>query len=483
MRNKFQLFILFALLFTATVAISQEAQKSMLPDTPVGKAFGKFLQAFETGEYEKYIKENFSDEFFQVYTLVDHLEFFRQMSVMHGGFSVHEHSIEKTSEFELVVVVKSKKRDAWRRIEFGISPEPPHKVIGLGIDMAEPPDGSSKPEQKMTEQEILAFVDKELEKMVAEDTFSGAVLIAKNSKPIFKKAVGMASKEFGVPNQTDTKFNIGSINKSFTQMAIAQLLEQGKIHLDDKLGTYRPDFPKEIAEKVTVRHLLTMQSGMSAYWNDEWQAKWATIKTVDDLIEIIKKIPLDFEPGTRSQYSNSGYVVLGAIIEKTTGQNYYDYVREHIFEPAGMENTDSYELDQIVPNLARGYTQNRSQHPFNGNKLQNNLFLHSVKGAPAGGGYSTLDDLNIYVEALKSNKLASERYTNLVLGLFQNVDNPDRRPQGFGIAGGAPVGINAVIEADFASGYTIIVLSNYDPPVAEEFGGKVIRLLRNRKSS
>ena len=173
-----------------------------------------------------------------------------------------------------------------------------------------------------------------------------------------------------------------------------------------------------------------------------------------------------------------------AIIEKVTGQTYYDYVRENIFKPAGMSNTDSFELDQIVPNLAIGYTANRSNQPYNNNKWQNNLLLHSVKGAPAGGGYSTLDDLVNYIEALKQNKLASAKYTNMVMGMFRNVDNPDR-PPAIAVAGGAPVGINAFVGATIAdaSGYTVIVLSNYDPPTAQTFGMKIFGMLRNQPSS
>ena len=136
-----------------------------------------------------------------------------------------------------------------------------------------------------------------------------------------------------------------------------------------------------------------------------------------------------------------------------------------------------------MPNLARGYTRNRSKTPYNGNTLQNNLFLHSIKGAPAGGGYSTLEDLNRFVEALSKNKLAGQKYTNMVLGGFRSGDQPVRRSEGLGIAGGAPVGINAIVEADFATGYTVIVLSNYDPPAAETWGIKIMRLLRNQKSS
>jgi len=477
MLKKIALFVIMALLPSFTI-FAQEGKQVQLPDTPAGQQVQKFLHALDSGEYETYIKENFSEQFLKDYPMTEHLGFFRQMSMMHGGFRIH--SIEKSTEDEFVFIGKSKKMDAWRRLLFEIESEPPYRVSGLGIEMAAPPEGMDRIEKKLTEKEILEFAESELQKMAESDDFSGAVLIAKNGKALFRKAYGMASKRFNIPNNIETRFNIGSINKSFTGMAIAQLLEKGKIHLDDKLDKYLPDFPKEIAAKVTIRHLLTMRSGMGSYWNDEWETKWAKIKTVEALIEIIRKIPLDFEPGTQMQYSNSGYAVLGAIIEKVSGQSYYDYVRENIFMPAGMPNTDSYELDQIVPNLAIGYTANRSENPYKNNKLQNNLFIHSVKGAPAGGGYSTLDDLLNYVEALKQNKLAGAKYTNMNLSMFRNLENPDKRPPAIAIAGGAPVGINAFVGALIEDGYTVVVLSNYDPPTAQMFGMKITKMLRNK---
>lgn len=472
--------IVLSAVFSISAAFAQDFAEPELPDTPAVMQFKKFLTVIESGDHEKYIKENFTDEFLNTFPMSDHLDFFRQVSMMHGGFKVH--TIIESSENKLVVVAQSN-RGRWREIEFVTEASPPYKVAGMGMEMATPPDELKKPVKSMTEKEILEFVENKLNKMLEADEFSGAVLIAKNGKPLFKKAYGMASKRFSVLNNVDTKFNIGSINKSFTQMAIAQLLEKNKIEIDETIGKYLADFPEEIAEKVTIKHLLTMKSGMGSYWNDEWQEKWSTIKTVDELIAIIKKIPLDFEPGTSRRYSNSGYVVLGAIIEKVTGQSYYDYVRENIYKPVGMENTDSYELDQIVPNLAIGYMQNQAENPYNNSKFQNNLLAHSVKGSPAGGGYSTLDDLLKYAEALQKNQLAGIKYTNLVLGLFQNTESPDKRPRGFGIAGGAPVGINAMVKTDFKSGYTVIVLSNYDPPVASDLGRSIFELLMNQKTS
>lgn len=456
-------------------AVIEDIEAAALPDTPAGRQLGDLLKAMESGDYENYITSSFNDEFLNAFPMEEHLRFFEDVRAMHGGFIVH--SIEESEDFRMAVLAKSKKREAWRRIDMEVEPEPPHKVASFGIDMARSPDQAMEAPEANTETEVLDYAKRTLADMTEEGKFSGAVLIAKDGLPLFRRAYGEASKEFGVPNRPDTKFNIGSINKSFTSVAIAQLLEKGMIALDDRIGKHLPDLPDGWGEKITIRHLLTMRSGLGHYWNEKWRSKLTQIKTVDDLMEIVVDGGLEFEPGTNKRYSNSGYVVLGAIIEEVTGQSYYDYVRENVYAPAGMENTDSYELDQIVPNVARGYTANRSQTPYRGEDLQNNLFLHSVKGSPAGGGYSTVDDMNRYVEALKADVLAGEKYTNMVLGMFENADDPTERPEGIGIAGGANVGINATVEADFKSGYTVVVLSNYDPPVAEEIGIRLMKML------
>lgn len=475
MRKAAYVYALVALFLAVPVAFAADFEEAVLPDTPAAAQLKALLTALESGEYKTYITNNFKDDFLNAFPMEDHMQFFEEVRAMQGGFLIH--SIESSSDHKIAVLAKSKRRDAWRRIDLWVEPSPPHKVASFGIDMASSPEEVAEVLQPGSERDVLAYAQQTLMEMTGKGRFSGAVLIAKDGVPLMRQAYGEASKEFGVPNSPDTKFNLGSINKSFTSMAIAQLLESGRVGLDDKIGRYLTGLPEGWGDKITIRHLLTMRSGLGHYWNAKWQSKFAEIKTVDDLMEVVADGKLDFEPGTKKQYSNSGYVVLGAIIESVTGDSYYDYIRDNVYLPAGMKNTDSYELDQIVPNVARGYTANRSKAPYMGNDLQNNLFLHSIKGAPAGGGYSTVDDLNSYVEALKTNKLAGETYTNMVLGMFENADNPEKRPEGLGIAGGGNVGINAIIEADFKSGYTVIVLSNYDPPVAEELGIKFMKML------
>jgi CubicO group peptidase (beta-lactamase class C family) len=311
--------------------------------------------------------------------------------------------------------------------------------------------------------EIHEELDRYLDELVKADKFAGTVLIAKNGHPIFRRAYGLASREYGVPNRPDTKFNIGSICKTFTQIAIGQLIDQGRLTLDNTIGTILPDYPNQQArEKVTVRHLLSMASGIGDIHNENFRliAK-DRLRTLADFLPLFASEPLAFEPGTGYLYSNGGYVVLGAIIEKVSGETYYDYVHEHIFKPIGMEHTGYYQADNIVPNRASGYTpggEAAAELP-----LVNNLYLHSARGTSAGGGYSTADDLLKFACALESGELQIPNFGNPARAPRAT----DRPPQSGGrtIGGGAP-GVNAALSMNVAGVYTVIVLANLDPPSA-----------------
>lgn len=305
--------------------------------------------------------------------------------------------------------------------------------------------------------------------LAAKDDFSGAVLIAKDGKPILKQAYGLANRAYDVPNQVDTKFNLGSMNKTFTAIAILQLVEQGKLAVDDNIIEHLPDYPnKEIAEKVKVHHLLTHTSGMGDFFTDEFfKTSRDRFRAVKDYLPLFVDTPLQFEPGTRFSYSNAGFIVLGLIIEEVTGQSYFDYVMENIYQPCGMINTDSYEMDDVVHNVAIGYTM------YGGDGMKNNLFFNPIKGSPAGGGYSTVEDMLNFSNALLSYRLLSPEWTATLLeGKVAVPDLGDDAKYGYGFvdgmvknhrivghSGGAP-GICANLDIFLDLGYTVVVFSN-----------------------
>ncbi len=335
-----------------------------------------------------------------------------------------------------------------------------------------------------------------LEQATTNDAFSGAVLIARNGQPIFKKAYGMANKSNGTLNNVDTKFDLGSMNKMFTAVAIAQLAERGKLSFADSVGKLLPGYPnKAVAEKVTIHQLLTHTSGMGNYQNETYSANLNKMKTVADLLPLFANDPLAFEPGTKLQYSNAGFALLGLIVEKVSGQSYFDYVKEHIFKPAGMVNTDSYERNKEIPNLAIGYMRmNEKGMPDPSAPLRENTPVRPAKGSPAGGGYSTVEDMLKFSLALHGHKLLSQKYTEIVTTGKVETGGPGRKyAYGFGDNvidgrhivghnGGGP-GIGANFDMFPEVGYTAVILSNYSAPTMMPVVKKVRELIATNTST
>jgi len=351
--------------------------------------------------------------------------------------------------------------------------------------------GESESNKTITREELAKFLDDLIDELVAKDEFSGTVLVARDGKPFYEKVVGYAHKGFKVPNTFDTKFNLGSMNKMFTGTAILQLAQQGKIQLDDKVGKYLPDYPnKDVRDKVTIHHLLTHTSGMGQYWQEYFQSpKILEIKSVADYDNLANKNPLQFEPGERFLYSNCGPLVLGLIIEKISGMSYYDYIRKNVYEPAGMNNSDCYDISTVVENLAVGYTKGAPMGRSYDN-WHNNLFSHPSKGGPAGGGYSTVEDLLKFDIALRNNILLdTEHFKTMTTGKVNRDDQTqyaylfqEKFVNGHRIIGhnGGAGGINSHLAMYMDLGYTVAIMSNYDPPAAMNIAKKLEEVLTQK---
>ena len=240
-----------------------------------------------------------------------------------------------------------------------------------------------------------------MEAAVKVDGFSGSVLVSRGGETLFARGYGQASIELGVPNTPQTKFRIGSITKQFTAMAIVILAEQGKLKLDDPIGKYVDDAPKTW-EKVTLHHLLTHTSGIFSYTSDPKYFETASRPvTVSGLIARFRDRPLDFPPGEKFSYCNSGYILLGAVIEKVSGMSYESFLKQAIFEPLGLKNTGYDHTETILPNRAAGYERV-------GEGLKNAEYLHMSQPFSAGALYSTVEDLARWDRALLEGKLISK---------------------------------------------------------------------------
>ncbi len=464
--------------------VAATSQAANLPDTPTGRRVAAYLKAFSTGDADV-MRQFFTDNFTAGVPIEDRLARYKQISSDLGKLELRR--VVQVTDDSITIIVQAAGGDALQ-FQFDFEAPPSSRIKGIraqnaGEEMATAP--SIEVKAPASEAELVGAVDGYFKKLVDADEFSGAVLVAKQGKPVYQKAFGLASKEFNVPNRLDTKFNTGSIDKSYTQIAIGQLIEQGKLAADDTIGKHLPDYPnKQAAEKITILHLLTHTSGIGDFFNERYFATPKNqLRNIADFLKLIADKPLEFEPGARQRYSNGGYAVLGAIIEKVSGQSYYDYVREHIFKPAGMMSTDFYEADVPTPNLARGYTRRGNPNGGEDKERKSNLLILPARGSSAGGGYSTVEDLLKFSLAVQNATLLSPAMTRWALnertekppvkGAAPAASQPGQ-PGGMGIAGGAP-GLNAALEADSQSGYTVIVMSNYDPPTAERAAMQIMR--------
>lgn len=455
------------------------------PDTAAGHRAQELFDLFNdktTLAPKEFVRQNCSDEFKSRIPQGAWGGAIAQLKAMAG--SVELASIEKSEPLSISFTIRSKSRGMSFRIDLDVESKDPNLIQGMGFRPAGQGGGAPAPALSparaatVPKSADLGQVKAFLAEQARLGRFSGAALIARDGEPLLREAAGMASKRFHAPNRIDTKFNLGSLNKSFTAVAVLQLVEAGKIGIDDPIDKYLNYFPRSVGEKVKIRHLLTMRSGWGDYWGHPYFLQHKDeLRSVSQYMEFIKSIPLDFEPGTKAQHSNTGYEVAGALIEAVSGMDYFTYIREKIYQPAGMGDTDTYDRDSPVENLAVGYT---NMHPLNENAIDfrwENTYLLSPRGTPAGGGYSTVDDLLKYDAALRGGKLIGKKYVDFMQSGFQGTIGDPFIPQRVSRSAGGANGVSTFLARDLRTGYTIIILTNVDNPIAIEIGNEIIRIL------
>jgi CubicO group peptidase (beta-lactamase class C family) len=393
-------------------------------------------------------------------------------------------SIEKSEPSAISFTIRSKSNGMSLRIDLDVESKDPNLIRAMAFRPAGQGGGTSGPSPSparpasVTGSPNLDRIKAFLEEQSRLGRFSGSALIARNGKPLLRETAGMASKRFHVPNRIDTKFNLGSLNKSFTAVAVLQLIEAGKVGIDDPIEKYLGIFPESVGNKVTVRQLLNMSNGWGDYWRHPYFRQHKDeLRSVPDYMEFIKTIPLDFEPGTNTQHSNIGFEVAGALVEAVSGIDYFTYIREHVYQPAGMLETDSYDRDSSVENLAVGYT---NMHPLNKDTTDfrwENTYLLSARGTPAGGGYSTVEDMLKYDTAVRSGKLIGAKYVDFMSSGYRGKIGDPFIPQRVLRGAGGANGVSTFFARDLRTGYTIIIMTNVDNPVAIDIGNEIIKIL------
>ena len=367
MSSRLHLFALaIALLVSAAAPCFGQAASytdhSARPDGVVAEITDELIAAINARDADAFIRfldERAAEAFRNMAPAEEHAEVFQQVCRETGGLDYHGYRTYDPPRpaDDHVIILKGRRTGSWHAFVFVMDADDPARFAGLQFAPARRP--SNLPAlPPLTIEQMADELDAHIDRLVEADAFSGTVLIAKGGRAIYERAVGLASKRFGAANDMDTKFNLGSMNKMFTAVAIAQLVEDGRLSLDDPLSSYVDEswLAPDVAGKIRIRHMLNHTSGPGSYFNDVfWESSRARFRALDDYKPLIVDETLAFEPGAGWQYSNTAFFLLGVVIEKVTGESYFDHVKQAVFVPAGMTNTDCYEMDRPVPNLAIGY--------------------------------------------------------------------------------------------------------------------------------
>lgn len=407
-------------------------------------------------------------------------------------FGVFEYHHSEVSELDmggsisrvLHVYARSKGAATWKDFQFRIEPGAPYRISELVFiaDVAEPvflPNGA------LADPSTLRWLNSYIDKLVAENSLSGSVLVAVGDKPIYERYFGSADAEGKVKVTETTRFNLGSGNKMFTALAVAQLVEQGKLKYSDPILKFFPDFPdRAFAARATVHHLLSHTSGVREYWTDEYDRQSATIRGTADMLPWVYKVGVEFEPGTQYSYSNSNFVLAGLIVEKAGGEDYYEYVRRHITGPLGMTSTDWYARDGKTPEIAtplmRSGTAWVATPPG------------QSRGSSAGGGYSTPRDMLKFGRGLVGGKIVRPE-TLRDMTTAKSTKTADAESYGYGFIlrrggqmasyghGGIARGVNFEFRYFPAVDVTIVVFSNQDNGAYDDLRKNITKLVTGER--
>ncbi len=324
-------------------------------------------------------------------------------------------------------------------------------------------------------QQIAGKVDEYMSAAVRVDGFSGSILVARDGQPVVSKGYGMANVELDVPNSPQTVFRLGSVTKQFTAMAIMLLQERGKLSVNDPICKHLTDCPAAW-QPITVKNLLTHTAGVPNYTGFPDFAKTAVLPTTNAaMIAQLRDKPLEFAPGEKFAYSNSGYYLLGAIIERASGKSYADFLQENIFTPLGMKQTGYDSPLRIIKNRAAGYARQ-------GGEIVNAAYMDMTIPYAAGAIYSTTGDLLLWDQALYTEKLVSRKTLDEIFTAFKS-----NYGYGWSIGkkfdrqeishGGGIYGFATEIARFPADKVTVVVLSNVEGAPAGRIAGDLAAIV------
>ena len=456
-------------------------QAPSLPSTPAGQQAAGFFAALDSGETatRTYVGAHFNGLDPGTGKPTDRRDAQARLARESGGIEVYE--VVRDEPYALGVIARYRLTRAWREMTVFTEDKPPYLVSGIMIIPVDPPASLRERARAEGKDDLDPYV----QRLTEADAFSGVLAVTARGEEVFAKAYGLADREAGRANTLETRFDYASVGKMFTGVAIAQLVEAGKLEYEDSVGELMPAVAKTSAAGLTVDQLLTHRTGLADIFDDleRFGAVAKTAKRHSDFFPLFIDAPLRTGAQEQFAYSNSGYILLGAIIESISGQPYESYLREHVFGPAGMTHTTLEPASLESDSVAHGYTaMDERGRLLQGPRQRTHLF-DGLSGTAAGGGTTTARDMLRFAEALRRHQLLSPEATELVLRPHLPADRPGssygygfyiwETPAGktVGHSGGAH-GVDAQFALTPADGRAIVILANYEgvaAPVLEYF--------------
>lgn len=483
--------VLVALAALGSLAAAPAAARGEASDTASLKAFLRILRGGDQAGLQRYIERSFDPEALRTVPAGERADRLARLYVDSGGFRITRH-VDAAPDREVAAAKARHTRLPYcLTLTSRIVDERERITDFAAVEMPLPASPvTATPEPREVARTLTKFMDR----LARADAFSGVFLVAKDGQPFVRKAYGRADLA-NTPVTLDTRFNIASIGKMVTAVLIGQLVDQGRLSYDDKVGKFLPDYPDEdVREKVMVRHLLTHTSGLgdkSEFTASPlWPSARSRLNTLDDYIPLITGHPLENEPGTRYSYSNAGFVLLGKIIEKVSGRDFYDIAAANVFVPAGMRNSFYGEWSKH-PKVAHGLTNfvfEGTDYVFRLGPKRDAGGDGATRGGAHGGASVTADDLLNFMTAVRTAKLTSAETARLLTTPQESPRAGDTKnslgfeimsQNGHTIIGhnGGDIGVSAFVYHFNDTGYTAVVLSNYDPRAIRVIARKVRGLL------
>lgn len=437
------------------LALPIRGQAARLDESPLGRSFATFLETFNRGE-------DTTARFARWYRLFGPVE---------------PRRVTALGTDRLQVWAWAPTTRAWLGFLVAQSPTATPAITVLTLGGAGPNDTATIG-TPVAPSELPAALARYLGTLAERDYFSGVVLVARNGSPVFGEAYGHASKGYDRRNTLNTRFMLGSVTKIFTATAVLQLVQAGRLRLDDSVGTFLPTYPTAPARAITIHQLLSHTSGLGQA-NLDWIAD-RSARTLEELVQLTAA-PMQAAPGATVAYNNEAWLILGRIIELVSGEPYEQYLAAHIFEPAGMTRSGFQDTGDEVADQATPYTNLRLMG--DGSRLwtpdrRAAWQLGNARGTPAGDSWSTAPDLLAFMTALHAGRLLDQRFVGVMLTPHTEPralpDVQVRLRYGYGTEisdgygplrqgkGGGTAGVSTQVVMFPETGYTVVILSNYD---------------------